>query len=96
MRRRHLLLALVAWSLALVAPLASAACYLIYNPGNELVWRATTPPVAMDRGALADAVQQRVPGGHLVISNSGAACLPLDLTAPRQTLRQKAAQSHGE
>lgn len=89
MKTRCVLFALAALTLA---PLASAACYLIYTPANELVWRAATPPVAMDRMGLDAEVQKRVPGGHLVILNSGAThCTPLDLT-----LRHKAVQMRGE
>ena len=94
MKTRYVLFALAALTQSL---LASAGCYLIYTPANELVWRATTPPVAMDRTALDAEVQKRVPGGHLVILNSGAThCTPLDLTMPRLTMRQKAAQMRGE
>lgn len=70
---------------------ASAACYLIYTPANELVWRGNTPPVAMDTLELNAAVRKIVPDGHLVISNDDAApCAALDLTSPRKTMRQKA------
>lgn len=73
---------------------ASAACYLIYTPANELVWRSTTPPVAMDTLALNAAVQQIVPRGHLVIFNNEAGpCPELDLTAARKTLRQRVAEA---
>lgn len=76
---------------------AGAACYLIYSPANELVWRGTTPPVAMDTAALNAAVQKKVPQGHLVVSNDDKApCSALDLTTPRKTLRQKAAEMRGE
>ena len=70
---------------------ASAACYLIYTPANELVWRGTNPPVDMDTAALNAAVQKKVPQGHLVVSNDDKApCSALDLTTPRKTMRQKA------
>lgn len=70
---------------------ASAACYLIYTPANELVWRDTYPPVAMDTAELNAAVQKKVPQGHLVVANDDKApCSALDLTTPRKTMRQKA------
>ena len=76
-----------------VSTAASAACYLIYTPANELVWRSSTPPVAMDTLSINDAVRKLVPKGHLVISNHDSApCPALDLTAPRKTMRQKAAE----
>ena len=69
---------------------ASSACYLIYTPASELVWRGTTPPVAMDTVSLNDAVQKKVPKGHLVISNNDSErCPTLDLTTPRKTMRQR-------
>ena len=68
-----------------------AACYLIYTPANELVWRGTNPPIAMDTSELNAAVQKKVPQGHLVVSNDDKApCSDLDLTTPRKTMRQKA------
>lgn len=70
---------------------AFSACYLIYTPANELVWRGTTPPVAMDTLSLNAAVQKIVPGGHLVVSSDDKApCPALDLTTPRKTMRQRA------
>ena len=70
---------------------AFPACYLIYTPANELVWRGTTPPVAMDTLSLNAAVQKRVPKGHLIVSSDDkAGCPALDLTTPRKTMRQRA------
>lgn len=72
---------------------AFAACYMVFTPANELVWRAPTPPVAMDTLALDAAVHRIVPHGHLIISNNDATpCRVLDLTAPRKTLQQQVAQ----
>ena len=75
---------------------ASASCYLIYTPANELVWRSTTPPVAMDTHELNAAVEKKVPRGHLIVNNDAVPCPVLDLTGPRLTMRQKAAQLRGE
>ena len=70
---------------------AFPACYLIYSPANEIVWRGTSPPVAMDTISLNAAVQKIAPRGHLVVSNDDKApCPALDLTQPRKTMRQKA------
>jgi hypothetical protein len=74
-----------------VSTAASSACYLIYAPTNELVWRGTMPPVAMDTVSLNAAVQKKVPKGHLVVSNpDDKSCQALDLTVPRKTMRQRA------
>lgn len=71
---------------------ALSTCYLIYTPANELVWRGTSPPVAMDTLGLNAAVNKLVTKGHLIISGDDAApCPALDLTKPRTTMRQKAA-----
>ena len=68
---------------------ASSACYMIYAPTNELVWRGTTPPVKMDAFSLSDEVRKIVPNGHLVISSEPfASCPALDATAPRTAMRQ--------
>ena len=89
--------AIVAVAAFFLSTAACAACYLIYSPANELVWRGTTPPVAMDTAALNAAVQKRVPHGHLLVSNDDKApCSALDLTTPRKTMRQKAAEMRGE
>jgi len=74
----------------LVSTAASSACYLIYTPSNELVWRGVTPPVAMDTLALNDAVQKMVPEGHLIISNDAERCTELALTPSRKTTRRRA------
>ena len=70
---------------------AFSVCYLIYSPANEVVWRGTSPPVAMDTASLNAAVQKIAPKGHLIVSNDDKApCPALDLTKPRKTMRQKA------
>ena len=70
---------------------ASSACYMIFAPTNELVWRGTAPPVKMDSPSLRDEIRKIVPNGHLVISNEAfTSCSAVDLTAPRTTMRQRA------
>ncbi|MFB0936745.1 MAG: hypothetical protein QMB52_13300 [Propionivibrio sp.] len=70
---------------------ASSACYMIFAPTNELVWRGMSPPVRMDSPSLRDEIRKIVPNGHLVISNEASvSCPALDLTAPRKTMRQRA------
>lgn len=68
---------------------ASSACYMIFGPANELVWRGTAPPVKMDSVSLGDEVRKIVPNGHLVISSEPfASCPSLDSVAPRTAMRQ--------
>jgi hypothetical protein len=74
----------------LVSTTASSACYLIYSPTNEVVWRGTVPPVAMDVVSIDAEVHKKVPKGHLVINtDSEQYCSALDLTVPRKTLRDR-------
>ena len=69
---------------------ASSACYMIYAPSNELVWRDALPPVPMDSVSISHEVRKKVPAGHMVIiQDDSAPCLSLDLTT-RTTLRKKA------
>jgi len=74
----------------LASTAASSACYLIYTPSNELVWRNTTAPVRMDAASLKDEINKIVPKGHMVVSSDVESCYALDLTAPRKTMRDKA------
>ena len=74
----------------LVSTAASSACYMIYLPTNELVWRGTSAPVRMDAASLKDEINRIVPKGHLVVSSEMGSCFPLDLTTPRKTMRDKA------
>lgn len=68
---------------------ASAACYMIYSPTNELVWRGPNPPVKMDAPSLTDEVRKIVPNGHLVINSEPyVSCLPLNAAAPRTAMQQ--------
>lgn len=83
---------LFAWLVLFFATSASAACYQIITPDNQVVWRGTTTPVAMDSAVLNDAVQKKVPGGHLIISGDDAQpCTPLDLTRTGNAPRKKSA-----
>ncbi len=74
----------------LASTAASSACYLIYTPSNELVWRGATAPVRMDAVSLKDEINKIVPKGHMVVSSDDASCYKLDLTAPRKTMSDKA------
>jgi hypothetical protein len=74
-----------------VSGAASAACYLIYTPDNQLVWRRTTAPVRMDTLSINDEVQRIVPKGHMVIGNmTEDECPEYDVTGPDRTMRKTA------
>ena len=73
-----------------VSTAASSACYMIYSPSNELVWRGTSAPVRMDAASLKDEINKMVPKGHMVVSSETASCYAPDLTTPRKTMSDKA------
>lgn len=75
-----------------VSTTASAACYMIYAPSNELVWRGTAAPVRMDKASLKDEINKIVPKGHMVISADRASCYELDLTKQGKVESDKTAQ----
>ena len=64
-------------AVALVAAFASqsaaAACYLVYAPNQEIVYRASTPPVDMSR-EIHETLPQVAPGGTLVFSLDDQGC----------------------
>ena len=75
-----------------VSTAASSACYMIYSPSNELVWRGTAAPVRMDAVSLKDEIHKMVPRGHLVVSSEMTSCYAMDLTTPRKTMSDKAGE----
>jgi hypothetical protein len=83
-------------AIALVAAFASqsaaAACYLVYAPNQEIVYRASTPPVDMSR-EIHETLPQVAPGGTLVFTLGDQGCelvinkLPLASTSVRGGMR---------
>ncbi|WP_026436155.1 hypothetical protein [Acidovorax sp. JHL-9] len=83
-------------AVALVAAFASqsavAACYLVYAPNQEIVYRASVPPVDMSRD-IHETLPQVAPGATLVFSLNDQGCeltinkLPLASTAGRVGMR---------
>ncbi|QXL84859.1 hypothetical protein [Comamonas sp. NLF-1-9] len=79
-------LALTLAALALAVPAAQAACYVVYGPDQQVVYRAQQPPVDMSR-PLHETLPQVAPGGSMVFSLDNFGCeltvnqLPLKLTA---------------
>ena len=80
------LLALLALS---ASTAASATCYQIYSPSNELMWQRTTAPVSMDAPSINDEVQKMVPNGHMVIIDDRSTPCPDFDVIKRKTMRER-------
>ena len=71
---------------ALFSPWASAACYVVYGPDKDVVYRATEPPVDMSR-PIHETLPLVAPGSTLVFSLDNYGCdqpinkLPLALAS---------------
>lgn len=50
-----------------------AACYIVYGPDRQVVYRAQTPPVDMSR-QLHETLPLVVPGGAMVFTLDSGAC----------------------
>ncbi|NMM77493.1 hypothetical protein B2J86_08545 [Acidovorax sp. SRB_14] len=72
MKKTLTLTAAILW-LGLAAPAAHAACYLVYGPGQQLVYRAPEPPVDLSR-PLHETLPAVAPGGTLVFSLDSHGC----------------------
>lgn len=59
--------------LALGAQGAWASCYVVYDSGKQIVYRAQTPPVDLSRD-LHETLPQVAPGGTLVFSPDNWGC----------------------
>ena len=59
--------AVTALAAALFSPVASAACFLIYAPDGELIYRSIEPPVDMSY-PLHQTLPKVAPGGKLIFS----------------------------
>lgn len=70
---------------------ATAACYQILLPSNEVVWQGRRPPIAMDTLSLNEEVRKIVPNGHLiVVDNWMAPCPAFDNTAAGRAAQRRA------
>lgn len=65
------------FGLLLAGPVA-AACFVLYDAADRLIYRGEQPPLQPIGGSYSAAVSSRFPGAHLVISESGS-CVALDL-----------------
>jgi len=52
---------------------ASASCYFVYGPKNDLVYRSTVPPVDLSR-PISDGLRGRFSGGHMVMIPDETGC----------------------
>lgn len=60
---------------ALYSPQASAACHVVYGPGNEIVYRSVDPPVDLSR-PLHETLPRVAPGAALVFVPASTDCAP--------------------
>lgn len=79
----HIRLALALAVLALAMPAAQAACYVVYGPDQQVVYRAQHPPVDMSR-PLHETLPRVAPGGSMVFSLDNFGC---ELTVNRLPLK---------
>lgn len=47
-----------------------AMCYKVYDASNELIFSSTATPIRLDGPSPSASVQERFPGGHMVILHS--------------------------
>ncbi|MFZ3124205.1 MAG: hypothetical protein WA129_03635 [Acidovorax sp.] len=84
--------AAVALLAAFASQSATAACYLVYAPNQEIVYRAPEPPVDLSR-EIHETLPQVAPGGTLVFSLDDQGCeltinkLPLTSASMRGGMR---------
>lgn len=79
---------------AVFSPAASAACYVVYGPSEQVIYRASEPPVNLSY-QLHQTVPVLVPGATLVFSLDNHGCeSEVNLLAQSAGFRQPdAAQS---
>ncbi|MBU4422675.1 MULTISPECIES: hypothetical protein [unclassified Acidovorax] len=65
--------AAIALAGAFASQSAAAACYRVYAPNQEIVYRASTPPVDMSR-EIHETLPRVAPGGTLVFSLDEQGC----------------------
>ena len=58
---------------ALVPTLASASCFFVYGPKNQLVYRSTTTPIDLSR-PISESMRSRFSGGHFVMIPDETGC----------------------
>ena len=58
---------------ALVPGTASASCFFVYGPKNDLIYRSTITPVDLSR-PISESMRGRFSGGHLVMIPDETGC----------------------
>lgn len=68
-----------------------AACYLIYDGRDKVVYQGSAPPVDMSL-SVSNQIQTHFPGGHLVFMMEGMTCSAVDIDerATAGTSRERA------
>ena len=59
--------------MAVLCQSATAACFVVYGPGKDIVYRATEPPVDMSR-PIHESLPLVAPGATLVFSPDSFGC----------------------
>lgn len=86
MRHIHLAVSSAVVLAGLFAQGVWAACYVVYGPDKQVVYRAQVPPVDMSR-QVHETLPQVAPGGTMVFSLDSTGCeltvnkLPLEAAA---------------
>ena len=76
---------------AVLSPAASAACYVVYGPSEQVIYRASEPPVNLSY-QLHQTVPVLAPGATLVFSLDNHGCeSEVDLLAQSAVLRASGA-----
>lgn len=79
-------------SAAALAQAASAACYMVYAPNNELIYRSNRAPVDLSQ-PLHQTVSRLSPGATMVFSLDEFNCATeVNLIAEREQIAQAKAQ----
>lgn len=82
--------AIFALAMILMPVAAQSMCYTVYDASDKLVYRSTNSPVSL-KGSLGEAVQQRFPGGAMLITNGN--CPPYDRATAEAQERAKSAEA---
>ena len=76
---------------AVLSPVAAAACYVVYGPSGQVIYRAAEPPVNLSY-QLHQTVPVLAPGATLVFSLDQQGCdSEVDLLAQSAAFRQPGA-----
>lgn len=78
---RSCAVALAAGSALLAALPAQAACFYVYGPKNDLLYRSTIAPVDLSR-PISQSVRARFGGGHLTMVPDESDCPDLAAFGP--------------